>query len=306
MGKLDNTLIIYIDGDNGTSPEGHAVGTLQPVHRLQRHPRRARAAAAPASTRTGARRRPIRTWRWRGRGRSTRRSSGRSRSPRISAARARAWRSRGRATSRMPAAIRRQFHHIIDIVPTILEATGIQAPAQVDGIAQKPIEGVSMAYTFDKANANAPSARKTQYFEMAGNRGDLQRRLVRQHDAAGRRRGCCNAKFPDIERNTAGSSTTSREDFSQTTIWPRRCPDKLKQMQALFQQRGGEIRRAADRQFAVRARDLAPAERRRRQDGVHLHGRESRHPDRQRAQHPEQGRSRSPPRSRFRRAAATG
>src|SRR5207244_13320285 len=52
--------------------------------------------------------------------------------------------------------IRSQFHHIIDIVPTILEAAGIQAPATVNGIAQKPIEGVSMAYTFDSANANAP------------------------------------------------------------------------------------------------------------------------------------------------------
>ena len=64
--------------------------------------------------------------------------------------------------------IRNQFHHMIDIVPTILEATGIPAPKVVDGIPQKPIEGVSMAYTFDKANANAPSTHKTQYFEMIG------------------------------------------------------------------------------------------------------------------------------------------
>ena len=64
--------------------------------------------------------------------------------------------------------IRNQFHHVIDIVPTILEATGIQAPAVVDGIAQKPIEGVSMAYTFDANNANAPSPHTTQYFEMMG------------------------------------------------------------------------------------------------------------------------------------------
>jgi arylsulfatase len=64
--------------------------------------------------------------------------------------------------------IRNQFHHVIDIVPTILEATGIPAPAMVNGIAQKPIEGVTMAYTFDKANANAPSTRRTQYFEMMG------------------------------------------------------------------------------------------------------------------------------------------
>jgi len=64
--------------------------------------------------------------------------------------------------------IRNQFHHVIDIVPTILEATGVDAPLQVDGVAQEPIEGVSMVYTFDKASANKPSTRKTQYFEMMG------------------------------------------------------------------------------------------------------------------------------------------
>jgi arylsulfatase len=64
--------------------------------------------------------------------------------------------------------IRPQFHHVIDIVPTLLEATGIRAPEVVDGIKQKPIEGVSMAYTFDAAGANKPSTHKTQYFEMLG------------------------------------------------------------------------------------------------------------------------------------------
>jgi len=64
-----------------------------------------------------------------------------------------------------------QFHHVIDIVPTLLEATGIPAPDMVDGIAQKPIEGVSMTYTFDKANADAPTPHKTQYFEMFGVQG---------------------------------------------------------------------------------------------------------------------------------------
>ena len=66
--------------------------------------------------------------------------------------------------------IRNQFHHVIDIVPTILEAAGITAPKIVDGIKQSPIEGVSMMYTFDKKNANAPSTHKTQYFEMFGDR----------------------------------------------------------------------------------------------------------------------------------------
>src|SRR5262249_41426392 len=67
--------------------------------------------------------------------------------------------------------IRNQFGHVIDIVPTILEATSIPAPVMVDGIAQKPIEGVSLAYTFDKANADAPSHHHTQYFEMGGVQG---------------------------------------------------------------------------------------------------------------------------------------
>src|SRR5437773_12546501 len=67
--------------------------------------------------------------------------------------------------------IRTQFHHIIDIVPTLLEATGIKAPELVNGIQQKPIEGVSMAYTFDTAEAgpNAPSKHETQYFEIVDN-----------------------------------------------------------------------------------------------------------------------------------------
>jgi arylsulfatase len=65
--------------------------------------------------------------------------------------------------------IRHQFHHVIDIVPTILEAASVAQPKTVDGIPQKPIEGVSMTYTFDAKNAKAPSTHKTQYFEMFGN-----------------------------------------------------------------------------------------------------------------------------------------
>jgi len=65
--------------------------------------------------------------------------------------------------------IRQQFHHVIDVVPTILGAAGIPEPYSVNGVAQKPIEGKSMAYSFD--DADAPDRRTTQYFEMFGNRG---------------------------------------------------------------------------------------------------------------------------------------
>ena len=65
-------------------------------------------------------------------------------------------------------ALREQFVHVIDVVPTILEAAGLKAPEYVDGIRQAPIEGTSFAYTFDAGNAKAPSRHKTQYFEMMG------------------------------------------------------------------------------------------------------------------------------------------
>jgi len=64
--------------------------------------------------------------------------------------------------------LRQQFIHVIDVVPTILEASGINAPEMVDGIKQAPIEGTSFLYTFDKKNADVPSHHKVQYFEMFG------------------------------------------------------------------------------------------------------------------------------------------
>jgi hypothetical protein len=65
--------------------------------------------------------------------------------------------------------IRTQWHHVIDVVPTILEALKIDQPQYVDGIEQKPLEGVSMIYSFD--DANAKDRHSVQYFEMMGNRG---------------------------------------------------------------------------------------------------------------------------------------
>jgi arylsulfatase A-like enzyme len=65
--------------------------------------------------------------------------------------------------------IRSQFHHVIDVAPTILEAAGLPEPVFVNGVQQRPIEGVSMLYSFD--DAKAAEQRETQYFEMVGNRG---------------------------------------------------------------------------------------------------------------------------------------
>ena len=68
--------------------------------------------------------------------------------------------------------VRTQFHHIMDVMPTILEAANIRAPETLNGIPQKPIEGVSMVYTFN--NAKAEDRRKSQIFELVSNRGMYQ------------------------------------------------------------------------------------------------------------------------------------
>ncbi|MEM7406504.1 MAG: arylsulfatase [Pseudomonadota bacterium] len=64
--------------------------------------------------------------------------------------------------------IRNQYHHVIDLMPTILECTGLEAPTTFKGVAQKPVEGVSLAYSFDAPDA--PTRRETQYYEMLGHR----------------------------------------------------------------------------------------------------------------------------------------
>ncbi|MCC7464080.1 MAG: sulfatase-like hydrolase/transferase [Gammaproteobacteria bacterium] len=71
-----------------------------------------------------------------------------------------------------PNVVRSQFHHVIDIAPTIYEAVGISPPAQVNGVQQEPIAGVSMVYSF--SHPAAPSARTSQYFELMGNRAFYQ------------------------------------------------------------------------------------------------------------------------------------
>jgi arylsulfatase len=129
--------------------------------------------------------------------------------------------------------IRTQFHHMIDIVPTILEAAGIRAPEMVDGIKQKPIEGVSMTYTFDKANANAPSKRDTQYFEMFCNRGIY-------HDGW---YACTTppqppwlmgkGKMPEIA-DYKWELYNLTDDYSQANDLAAKMPEKLRPMQDLF------------------------------------------------------------------------
>src|SRR5450631_4263771 len=170
MGKLDNTLVIYISGDNGTSAEGTLRGTFNQMtayNAILDLPIEVNMKAYDAWGSAGTYPHMSVAWSWAFDTpfkwtKQVASHFGGTRQGMVMS-----WPGHIKDVG----GIRSQFHHMIDIVPTILEATGIQAPTTVNGIAQKPIEGVSMAYTFDQANANSPSKRDTQYFEMFANRG---------------------------------------------------------------------------------------------------------------------------------------
>jgi len=130
--------------------------------------------------------------------------------------------------------IRHQFSHLIDIVPTILEATGIPAPDMIDGIKQKPIEGVSMAYTWDKANANAPSRHTTQYFEMLGNRAIYHDGWVAATTPATLPWELSSAPPPDVITGYKWELYNVQEDPTEFSDLADKMPAKLKEMQDLF------------------------------------------------------------------------
>jgi arylsulfatase len=130
--------------------------------------------------------------------------------------------------------IRTQFHHMIDIVPTILEATGIPAPVMVNGVAQKPIEGVSMAYTFDKANADAPSKRDKQYFEMFGNRAIYHDGWIACTTPPAPPWSMGLQKMPDVVNGYNWELYNIADDYSEDNDLAAKNPDKLRELQELF------------------------------------------------------------------------
>lgn len=133
-----------------------------------------------------------------------------------------------------PGGIRRQFHHFIDIVPTILEATGIPAPDTLDGIKQRPMDGVSLAYTWDKANADAPTRHGTQYFEMLGNRAIYHEGWVAATTPATLPWELSTKPAPDVISGYKWELYNVKEDPTQFDDLAAKMPDKLQQMQQLF------------------------------------------------------------------------
>jgi arylsulfatase A-like enzyme len=167
LGETENTLVVYIVGDNGASPEGGLGGVvnemaffnavpetlgdqLKTIDQLGGPNTYAHYAAGWAI----AGNTPFQY------GKQVASTFGGNQNPLV---------IRWPARIKDRGGVRRQFHHVIDVAPTILEAAGLPQPTTVNGIPQRPLEGVSLLYTFDQAQA--PSTHTTQYFEIGGNRG---------------------------------------------------------------------------------------------------------------------------------------
>jgi arylsulfatase A-like enzyme len=232
MGKLDNTLIIHICGDNGTSAEGTEEGTFNQMTAYNGvltlpEPLQMMHYEDWGSEKTYPHMAVQWSWAFDTPFKWTKQVASHFGGTRQGVAMS--WPGHIKDTG----SIRSQFHHIIDIVPTILEAAGIRAPETVNGISQKPIEGVSMAYAFDETKSKAPSTHTTQYFEMFCNRGIY-------HDgwyacttpfAAPWLLG--TGKLPEVD-DYKWELYNLTQDYSQSNDLKQKNPEKLKELQALF------------------------------------------------------------------------
>jgi len=124
--------------------------------------------------------------------------------------------------------VRAQFHHVIDIAPTVLEAAGLPEPTMVDGVPQRPIEGVSMAYSFD--GGDQPERRTTQYFEMFCNRGIYHEgwTAVTRHSTP-----WVMGPMPALEDDVWELYDTTK-DWSQSRDLSAEMPEKLAELQDLW------------------------------------------------------------------------
>jgi arylsulfatase A-like enzyme len=129
--------------------------------------------------------------------------------------------------------LRTQFHHVTDIAPTLYELAGVQLPDAVNGVKQLPLEGVSMVYSFD--HPDQPSQHKVQYFEMLGNRG-----IYKDGWWAGSRHllPWQSGQLANWEQHSPEQNPWElynlNEDYSQAHNLAERDPEKLKELQQLF------------------------------------------------------------------------
>ncbi len=249
MGKLDNTLIIYISGDNGSSAEGSLIGTPNEVAQFN-------GVEVPVadqlkyfydawgSDKTYNHMAVGWTWAFDTPYKWTKQVASHFGGTRQGMCIA--WPKRIKDAG----GIRNQFHHVIDIVPTLLEVTGIPAPDMVNGIKQRPIEGVSLAYSFDQANA--PTRHRTQYFEMFGNRGIYHDGWYANTRPISPPWELTATPNPDVMNSYKWELYDLKKDWTQNDDLAGSNPAKLKEMQNLF------IKEAAKYQVFPLDNSLAP------------------------------------------------
>lgn len=233
LGRLDNTIVIYINGDNGTSAEGGLWGTPNEVayfNGISQMPIDVQMKWYDVWGTQYTYNHMSAGWSWAFDTPFTWFKQNASKLGGIRQSMAVMWPD----GIKEKGGHRDQFMHVIDVVPTLLEISGIPAPEYVDGIKQAPIEGTSFAYTFDEANAKAPSQHKTQYFEMMGqwayyDQGWLLSTKVNRApwDAFGK-------VNEDPLNNQVLELYNLNEDFSQSNNIADKYPDKLKELKKGF------------------------------------------------------------------------
>jgi arylsulfatase len=232
-GRLDNTLIIYINGDNGTSAEGGPLGTPNEVaffNGLNELPAEVQMKFYDVWGTEQTYNHMSAGWSWAFDTPFDWFKQNASRLGGINQNMVVSWPARIKDKG----ALREQFVHVIDVVPTILEAAGLKAPEVVDGIKQAPIEGTSFLYTFDAANAKAPSRHKTQYFEMMGQWAlydDGWLLSTKVNRAPWQAFGAAN---PDPLNSQVFQLYNLKESWNQQEDVAAKYPQKVKEMRAAF------------------------------------------------------------------------
>jgi len=254
-GQLDNTMVIYINGDNGTSAEGGPLGTPNEVAFFN-------GVSVPIEVQMkfydvwGTEQtynHMSAGWSWAFDTPFDWFKQNASRLGGINQNMVVSWPARIKDKG----ALREQFVHVIDVVPTILEAAGLSAPDMVDGIKQSPIEGTSFAYTFDAANAKAPSRHTTQYFEMMGQWGlynDGMFLSTQVNRAPWQAFGPAN---PDPLNNQVFQLYDLKKDFTQSQDIAAKNPEKVAQMRKMFLAEAGKYN-VLPMDASVAARIVAP------------------------------------------------
>ncbi|MBK6511303.1 MAG: arylsulfatase [Haliea sp.] len=232
LGKLDNTLVIYINGDNGTSAEGGPLGTPNEVAFFN-------GVSVPVDVQMKwydvwgteeTYNHMSAGWSWAFDTPFDWFKQNASRLGGVNQNMVVSWPARIKDKG----GLRDQFMHVIDHVPTILEVTGISAPDMVDGIEQKPIEGTSFAYTFDAKNAKEPSRHTTQYFEMMGQWALYQDGWLLSTKVDRAPWDAFGAANDDPLNNQVFQLYNLNEDFTQSEDLAAQNPQKVAQMLEQF------------------------------------------------------------------------